>query len=154
MAPWQKHDGAVNTCHIRTKVQKDSGSTSGSSPYLPPKSSAQSQTQNQGSDRLGWQSKSGQGRQGDGTRARGNTGLGLGGSSRTRSPLCTGERLASRSTQRLCMERTTPSIQVQISPSGCTQLVAIAAPLGWGFTFNTDLWKTQGCLKFIQIPPP
>ena len=53
MAPWQKHDGAVNTCHVRTEVQKDSGSTSGSSLYLPPKSSAQSQTQNQGSDRLG-----------------------------------------------------------------------------------------------------
>ena len=53
MAPWQKHDGAVNTCHVRTEVQKDSGSTSGSSLYLPPKSSDQSQTQNQGSDRLG-----------------------------------------------------------------------------------------------------
>lgn len=52
------------------------------------------------------------------------------------------------------VECTTPSIQVQVSPSGCTQLVAIAAPLGWGFTFNTDLWKTQGCLKSIQIPHP
>ena len=53
IAPWQKHGGIVNTCQVRTKVQKDSGSTSGSSPYLPPKSSAQSQTQNQGSDRIG-----------------------------------------------------------------------------------------------------
>ena len=52
------------------------------------------------------------------------------------------------------VEHTAPSIQVRVSLPGCTQLVAIAAPLGWGFTLNIDLWQTQGCLKSTQIPPP